>query len=395
MVGEYLLFVILSALALKYLRLTPAPPPPIVIPREVELMTMMEGDNFNFEIDIIDDDEETIDSEKKVDDGSHTPFMTNSPMNQGLVSLKELQKTSFRDIIPNSQSVDARLEQIDLEENKTDGNAEVLEGDSEVFVGGPVSLVKQADLKNIIRERRNTEQTSKKSVKRRSERVGSMGGGLIQDHEVLMKERHSAEMMNMIARRNQRLNSMQGDSMNKMIQDNEIPYQPVSFSFKDLCYSVKLPGGHELELLRNVTGFFEPGTLTALMGSSGAGKTTLLDVISGRKNTGIVKGGMFVNGKPKSERHFRRNMGYVEQFDSLSPNDTAREAIAFSAALRLPRDTNREQRSNWIDTVLVMLELTPLVNTMVGSEATGGTSICVCIYAYVCMYIDEHVSEKI
>lgn len=374
--GEYLLFVILSALALKYLRLTPAPPPPIVIPREVELMTMMEGDNFNFEIDIIDDDEENIDSEKKVDDSSHTPFMTNSPMNGGLVSLTELQTTSFRDVIPNSESEDAaHLEHIDLEENKTEGKAEALEGDPEVLVAGPVSLVKQDDLKNIIKERRDTEQTGKKSVKRRSERVGSMEGGLIQDHEVLMKERHSAEMMNIIARRNQRLNSMQGDSMNKMIQDNEIPYQPVSFSFKDLCYSVILPGGHELELLRNVTGFFEPGTLTALMGSSGAGKTTLLDVISGRKNTGIVKGGMFVNGKPKSERHFRRNMGYVEQFDSLSPNDTAREAIAFSAALRLPRDTNREQRSNWIDTVLVMLELTPLVNTMVGSEATGGTSI--------------------
>jgi ABC-type glutathione transport system ATPase component len=347
-----------------------------VIPREVELMTMMEGDNFNFEIDIIDDDEENIDSEKKVDDSSHTPFMTNSPMNGGLVSLTELQTTSFRDVIPNSESEDAaHLEHIDLEENKTEGKAEALEGDPEVLVAGPVSLVKQDDLKNIIKERRDTEQTGKKSVKRRSERVGSMEGGLIQDHEVLMKERHSAEMMNIIARRNQRLNSMQGDSMNKMIQDNEIPYQPVSFSFKDLCYSVILPGGHELELLRNVTGFFEPGTLTALMGSSGAGKTTLLDVISGRKNTGIVKGGMFVNGKPKSERHFRRNMGYVEQFDSLSPNDTAREAIAFSAALRLPRDTNREQRSNWIDTVLVMLELTPLVNTMVGSEATGGTSI--------------------
>jgi ABC-type multidrug transport system ATPase subunit len=91
-------------------------------------------------------------------------------------------------------------------------------------------------------------------------------------------------------------------------------------------------------------------------------------------NIHICIGGMFVNGKPKSERHFRRNMGYVEQFDSLSPNDTAKEAIAFSAALRLPRDTNREQRLNWVDTVLVMLELTPLVNTMVGSEATGGMS---------------------
>jgi ABC-type multidrug transport system ATPase subunit len=36
---------------------------------------------------------------------------------------------------------------------------------------------------------------------------------------------------------------------------------------------------------------------------------------------------MYVNGKPKEELGFRRNMGYVEQFDSLCPRDTARESI--------------------------------------------------------------------
>ena len=32
----------------------------------------------------------------------------------------------------------------------------------------------------------------------------------------------------------------------------------------------------ELELLKNLTGYAEPGVLTALMGGSGAGKTTLM-----------------------------------------------------------------------------------------------------------------------
>eukprot|EP01034_Spumella_vulgaris_P047541 gene47541-biopygen37372 len=70
----------------------------------------------------------------------------------------------------------------------------------------------------------------------------------------------------------------------------EIPYDPVVFSFKDIVYTVTLPNGEELDLLKGVSGFFEPGTVTALMGSSGAGKTTLLDVLSGRKNTGEIKG---------------------------------------------------------------------------------------------------------
>jgi ABC-type multidrug transport system ATPase subunit len=40
---------------------------------------------------------------------------------------------------------------------------------------------------------------------------------------------------------------------------------------------------------------------------------------------------MYINGMPKEEHSFRKNMGYVEQFDSLSPRDTARDAIEFSA----------------------------------------------------------------
>ena len=47
----------------------------------------------------------------------------------------------------------------------------------------------------------------------------------------------------------------------------EIPFEPVSFSFKDVWYTVKLPSGEELDLLKGVSGFFEPGTVTALVGA--------------------------------------------------------------------------------------------------------------------------------
>jgi ABC-type lipoprotein export system ATPase subunit len=158
----------------------------------------------------------------------------------------------------------------------------------------------------------------------------------------------------------------------KKIQD--IPFEPISFAFKDIWYTVTTKDKEELDLLKGVSGYFEPGTLTALMGASGAGKTTLLDVLSGRKNTGVVKGSIFVNGNPKEEHSFRKNMGYVEQFDSLSPMETARDAIEFSAALRLPRGTTVEERETWVNSVLVMLELIPLENTLIGTETTGGMS---------------------
>ena len=110
------------------------------------------------------------------------------------------------------------------------------------------------------------------------------------------------------------------------------------------------------------------------MGSSGAGKTTLLDVLAGRKNTGEVSGSIAVNGKPKQDHTFRHIMGYVEQFDTLSPHDTAREAVEFSAALRLPGDTPAEERANWVTSVLTLLELLPLEHTLIGNEDNGGMS---------------------
>ncbi len=70
------------------------------------------------------------------------------------------------------------------------------------------------------------------------------------------------------------------------IIEAELPFDPIVFAFTNIWYSVTLSNGEEVDLLKGVNGFFEPGTVTALMGSSGAGKTTLLDVLSGRKNTG-------------------------------------------------------------------------------------------------------------
>ena len=52
----------------------------------------------------------------------------------------------------------------------------------------------------------------------------------------------------------------------------ELPFDPVSFAFTGISYVVKTPDGEELRLLHEVTGFFEPGVVTALMGSSGAGR---------------------------------------------------------------------------------------------------------------------------
>ena len=60
-----------------------------------------------------------------------------------------------------------------------------------------------------------------------------------------------------------------------------LPFRPLALTFQNMCYWVPRPGsargrgkskeGGELQLLKEVTGAFRPGVLTALVGVSGAG----------------------------------------------------------------------------------------------------------------------------
>ena len=49
--------------------------------------------------------------------------------------------------------------------------------------------------------------------------------------------------------------------------------------------AAEVDGVTMLRLLKDCSGVFRPGILTALLGSSGAGKTTLMDVLAGRKTS--------------------------------------------------------------------------------------------------------------
>lgn len=97
-------------------------------------------------------------------------------------------------------------------------------------------------------------------------------------------------------------------------------------------------------LLKDITGAFRPGILTALMGVSGAGKTTLLDVLAGRKNIGHIQGDMRISGYPKNQVTFTRVLGYCEQSDIHSPQITVNESLIFSSFLRLPINVNKEEK---------------------------------------------------
>ena len=143
------------------------------------------------------------------------------------------------------------------------------------------------------------------------------------------------------------------------------------FTWKNLSYTVKTPEGDRL-LLDNVQGWVKPGMLGALMGSSGAGKTTLLDVLAQRKTEGTIRGSILVDGRPLPVS-FQRSAGYCEQLDVHEPFTTVREALEFSALLRQSRDTPKEEKLRYVDTIIDLLELHDLADTLIGRVGAGLT----------------------
>lgn len=74
--------------------------------------------------------------------------------------------------------------------------------------------------------------------------------------------------------------------------------------------------------------------------------------------TSTTEGRITLSGQPVSRAQLRKVTSYVPQVDILLPSLTVRESIAYSALLRLPRDTSNAQIISKVDQVLDELGLT-------------------------------------
>ncbi|XP_071711095.1 ABC transporter G family member 36-like [Rutidosis leptorrhynchoides] len=161
-----------------------------------------------------------------------------------------------------------------------------------------------------------------------------------------------------------------------------LPFTPLAMSFDSVNYYVDMPAEMKeqgvtedrLQLLRDVTGAFRPGVLTALMGVSGAGKTTLMDVLAGRKTGGYIEGDIRISGYPKNQETFARISGYCEQTDIHTPQITIRESLIYSAFLRLPKEVDNEEKMTFVEQVMELVELDDLKDAIVGLPGVTGLS---------------------
>lgn len=109
-----------------------------------------------------------------------------------------------------------------------------------------------------------------------------------------------------------------------------------------------------------------PGDLIALMGPSGAGKTTLLLTLNGYlpPSAGQVR----INGEDLYAIYdaLRGSIGYVPQDDIVHPELTVREAVRYSAKMRLPPDFSEDEIDRRVETTLQQLGLEAVQHLQIG-----------------------------
>jgi ABC-type multidrug transport system ATPase subunit len=133
----------------------------------------------------------------------------------------------------------------------------------------------------------------------------------------------------------------------------------------------------EKHIISSITGYAPPGELTAIMGPSGAGKTSLLNIIAGRvgnNKTNNISGKVAVDGNVVDPLVFRKRIAYVMQEDALTPTATPREALLFSATLRLGSSVSYADKKEKVENMLEALGLMHCADTLIGSVRIKGIS---------------------
>lgn len=148
--------------------------------------------------------------------------------------------------------------------------------------------------------------------------------------------------------------------------------QMIDIQFKNLSYEIQTGYGKEnKEILKDLSGFFKSGELTAVMGTSGAGKSTLLNILSGFQQERLTGKIDYISneGKQNLNRH-KKHSCYIQQTDCLHGLFTVQESMMMATYLKIGNVTHTF-RQLLIDNILETLSLTKTKNTMV-NRLSGG-----------------------
>lgn len=129
-----------------------------------------------------------------------------------------------------------------------------------------------------------------------------------------------------------------------------------------------------LRLLHPTSLQVAPGELVALIGPSGSGKTTLLRALAGVSDP--TTGRVLLGEDSVSARS--TDIGYLPVGDTVHPQLTVREALSYTADLRLPTDLSRAERDARVEETLAELRLAERADTRVADLSNGERKRAAC-----------------
>ncbi|WP_276662508.1 ATP-binding cassette domain-containing protein [Syntrophomonas wolfei] len=145
----------------------------------------------------------------------------------------------------------------------------------------------------------------------------------------------------------------------------------VHIEIKGLNTTVRTSRFKNRTILKDINIVIEPQEMVAILGASGAGKSTLLGALTGTRPA--TSGEILVNGRNlyKEFSVFQLIMGYVPQDDIVHLDLTVREALTYSAFLRMPYDSSEEEIRHMVEEVMNELELTECSNLRIKNLSGG------------------------
>ncbi|QPG73024.1 hypothetical protein FOA43_000328 [Brettanomyces nanus] len=136
------------------------------------------------------------------------------------------------------------------------------------------------------------------------------------------------------------------------------------------------------EIIRGVTGYGIPGTMTMVLGRPGSGCSTYLKAIAGETQTYIrVEGDVHYDGIPRDKMvsHFKSQLIYVPELDDHFPYLTVEQTLKFAIGCKTPSiRVDNVSRGDYINTIkdlyTVLFGLDHVEKTLVGNDFVRGIS---------------------
>jgi len=139
-----------------------------------------------------------------------------------------------------------------------------------------------------------------------------------------------------------------------------------------------------------------PSEFVCIIGANGAGKSTLMNIMAGRALPS--EGSVLFNGVDlhANFQALKQDIAFVPQQDVLHEQLTLREALDYTARLRLPPDTNAEQRRAAVDGAARSVDLFDRLDQRIGA-LSGGQKKCASLASEIlsrpsALFLDEVTS---